>query len=113
MTDDPVVSLVALDAVSKKLASKALSPHRWQSAMTKDDLTGRLWLISYEANVKGWLPSVSGGDHVSGHPIFRHLKAAGVHFYDDQASLTYLPRKPVTKAVEGAPPVAPPPEEVY
>ena len=85
----------------------------WQAAMTRDELVGRLWLLSYEANVKGWLPSVVAGDHVSADPIFKFLKDAGVHFYDDQASLTYVPRKPLPKPTEGEPSIAPPPEEVY
>lgn len=111
--DDPVVALLALDAKQKGLASGGVPLHQWQAAMTRDELIGRLWLLSYEANVKGWLPSVAAGDHVSADPTFRYLKAAGVYFYDDQASLTYVPRKPLPKPMEGEPPIAPLPEEGY
>ncbi len=32
------------------------------------------WLLAYEANVKGWLPSVSGTDHIAADPNFRFPK---------------------------------------
>jgi hypothetical protein len=49
--------------------------------MTKDGLYDEQWLLAYEANVKGWLPSVGGGDHVNADPGFSFLKNAGVEFY--------------------------------
>jgi len=50
--------------------------------MIIDELEGEHWLLSYEANRKGWLPSVGGGDHVASHPIFRLMKMANVSFYN-------------------------------
>lgn len=55
--------------------------------MTAPELTSRHWLASYEANVKGWLATVGGGDHVATHPVFSILKSGGVHFYDPAHAL--------------------------
>lgn len=111
--DDPVVALLALDAVQKGLASRGVALPAWQTAMTQDELVGRLWLLSYEANVRGWLPSVSAGDHVSANRAFRFLKDNGIYFYDDQASLTYIPPRSLLKSVEGEPATVAPPEQIY
>jgi hypothetical protein len=50
--------------------------------MTPGELYGSHWLLAYEANVKGWLPSGRSGDHVNNDSNFGQLKAAGVSFYD-------------------------------
>ncbi len=113
LLDDPIVALLALDAKQKGLTSGKVPLPQWDAAMTQDELVGRLWLLSYEANVKGWLPSVAAGDHVTADPAFRYLKANGVYFYDDGASLTYVPRKPLPEPTVGEPVIVPAPEEVY
>ncbi|PTL35290.1 hypothetical protein CLG94_10305 [Candidatus Methylomirabilis limnetica] len=109
--EDVVVALLALDLRSKGQASRTTSLAQWEQAMTADELRGRLWLLSYEANLKGWLPSVGGGDHVAADPNFQPLKAAGVYFYDEQAHATYTPRRPIPTGEEMIP-VSGPPEEV-
>lgn len=78
-----VVVLLALDANAKGLVDGGLDTSKWLPLMNGDELLGEHWLLSYEANVKGWLPSLGPGDHVAGHHYFAHLKAAGVSFYDD------------------------------
>ncbi|WP_304511629.1 hypothetical protein [Desulfobacula sp.] len=50
--------------------------------MTSDALYDEHWLLAYEANVKGWLPSSSGVDHVANDPNFSFLKTNGVNFYN-------------------------------
>jgi len=59
--------------------------------MTSDGLEGEQWLLSYEANVKGWLPSRGGGDHVAQHSAFAYLKRLGVSFYDPQRVVVGTP----------------------
>jgi hypothetical protein len=82
MADDSVVALMALDCESRGLMSSVLDKSNWQAHMTSAGLYEEHWLLSYEANIKGWLPSVGGGDHVAGDPNFGFLKASGVYFYD-------------------------------
>ena len=79
---DSVVALLALDAQNRGLINPTTSFTKWESVMTRDELYGEQWLLCYEANVKGWLPSLGGGDHVATDPNFGFLKANGVSFYD-------------------------------
>jgi reverse transcriptase-like protein len=80
--DDPVVALLALDCEENALVSKPLEKTLWSSYMTRAALYGEHWLLAYEANVKGWLPSAGGTDHVAADANFGFLKANGVSFYD-------------------------------
>ncbi len=84
-TSDTIVVLLALDASSRGLIPNGLSTNLWESYMTSDDLYGKQWLLSYEANKKGWLPTYGGiPDHVAADPNFGFLKMNDVNFYDDQ-----------------------------
>ena len=85
---DSFVALLTLDARSKNLISQGISFGYWESHMTFNDLYDSEWLIAYEANVKKWLPSVGGIDHVMAHPNFAFLKSNNVHFYDNTISAT-------------------------
>ncbi len=80
--DDSVVALLALDADKRGLFPGGLNAGRWAARMTAADLREEHWLLAYEANVQGWLPTLSGGDHVAQDPDFGWLKTRGVHFYD-------------------------------
>lgn len=89
--EDSVVALLALDAKSKGLISNNVNFAQWASMMTTQSLREENWLLSYEANVKGWLPSLGGHDHVAADPNFCFLKQNGVSFYDDKLSIRYQP----------------------
>ncbi|MFC2013087.1 RNA-directed DNA polymerase [Chloroflexota bacterium] len=80
--DDSIVALLSLDADSRNLFSSPLDKTLWIQDMTQQELYEGHWLLSYEANVKGWLTSTSGIDHVSIDPNFSFLKTNGVQFYD-------------------------------
>ena len=84
--NDSIVALVLLDAESKSLIPTGADFTNLQSLMTTEDLYGEHWLLSFEANVKGWLPSVGSGDHVAMDDCFRVLKDRGVNFYDNTLS---------------------------
>jgi Reverse transcriptase (RNA-dependent DNA polymerase) len=93
-TTDPVVALPFLDAVQRGLVATAPDLTSLASVMTTDELYGSQWLLSYEANMKGWLPSVGMVDHVQADASFATLKAAGVSFYDPTAVAIPIPRLP-------------------
>ena len=82
MCEDSVVALLALHCETAGLTHVPLNKSLWSTYMTTDNLYDDQWLLCYEANVKGWLPTVGGGDHVSADPNFAMLKANGVNFYD-------------------------------
>lgn len=65
--------------------------------MTQDSLYDEHWLLAYEANIKGWLPSAGGVDHVAADVNFGFLKANQVYFYD--ASLAAPPAAPAIAQV--------------
>ncbi len=83
-TTDTVVALLALDANKRGLIQNGLDLKLWETYMTKTDLYGKQWLLSYEANIKGWLPTFqTSKDHVSSDTNFGFLKKNGVYFYDE------------------------------
>ncbi len=81
LLDNSVVAILALDSQQQGLVPTGLQTSKWQAHMTKDGLYDEQWLLAYEANVKGWLPSVGGVDHVGADPGFGFLKSWGVEFY--------------------------------
>ena len=89
--EDSVVAILALDAKAKGLMSNNVNLTLWASMMTTQSLFEENWLLSYEANVKGWLPSYGVQDHVTADPNFLFLKQNGVHFYDAALSSRYQP----------------------
>ena len=89
--EDSVVAILALDAKGKGLIGNNVSLTLWASMMTTQSLLEEDWLLSYEANFKGWLPSVDVPDHVTADPNFLFLKQNGVHFYDAGLSSNYQP----------------------
>jgi len=87
-----VVSILVLDARNKSLIPEIVDVSLLQSAMVTEELYGDQWLLSYEANVKGWIRT-HGTDYVSSEPCFSFLKRHDIHFYDDSLSdrIAYIP----------------------
>ena len=79
--DNSIVAILALDANQVGLFGGHLTPAMWQARMVQRELHDQEWLLTYEANVQGWLPSVGGGDHVAADTGFSLLKNANVRFY--------------------------------
>jgi hypothetical protein len=106
--ENSVVALLALDANSRGLLDKSTySTAVWQSLMNVEDLHGSQWLLSYEANFKGWLKSNGKRDHVRRDPFFRSLKAAGVYFYEQTPKASVLAQL-VAYLTQRSPYAAPP-----
>ena len=99
---DPVVSLCLLHARSLNLVDPGVDWTVLERQMTKEELLGPSWLLSYEARVKGWLPSRGSADHIAGVTQFNHLRAQGVSFYDDTVALASAPVRPAVSAVSDA-----------
>ena len=53
--DDSVVCLLALDARERGLVPNGAALDRWKSMCAPNALTGRNWLLAYEAPLHGWL----------------------------------------------------------
>lgn len=87
---DSIVWLLLLHAFSKGLINSSVSFAVPKSKMKTSELFEEHWLLSYEANIKGWLSSVGSTDHVSASPVFQFLKSSGVSFYDDTRKLSIV-----------------------
>lgn len=79
---DSFIALLTLDAKSRGLVRGNLDTENWQKYMTLDELYGDQWLLSYEARIKGWLPSNDTSDHVKSSICFGFLQKHNVEFYD-------------------------------
>ena len=49
--------------------------------MSSNGLRSNMWLLAYEADLKGWLHGLAVG-HVEGDPYFSELKGKQISFYD-------------------------------
>ncbi len=87
LASDPCVALCALHARAKGLVTGPLDVSALGALMHDAELTDAQWLLAYEANVKGWLPNKTGKDFVAAHKHFGPMKAAGISFYDEAATL--------------------------
>ena len=73
--------------------------------MTEDELVGNHWLLSYEARLKGWLPSRNTANHVLLNPFFADLFNGGVSFYDTNAlTLSFQPHQLIPTIAGGGGP---------
>ena len=91
---DPFVAVLLCDADDNKLVSSETDWNYLASLMEPEDLVEEMWLLSYEANRRGWFKSTSTKDHVAGKPAFNLLKEADVSFYDEELSGTVEPSAP-------------------
>lgn len=96
IASDPCVALCALHAINKGLVTGPVDVSALEALMVESELSEDHWLLAYEANIKGWLPSVGAIDFVAAHKEFGPMKAAGVSFYDETATLTVTVRSPVS-----------------
>ncbi len=85
-----VVGILALDLMQHGLAP-GLDSTWHQSLMSDQELRDQHWLLSYEANVQGWLPSNSPNDHVLKDAGFAFLKSNGVRFYNSVKRTSKIP----------------------
>jgi hypothetical protein len=88
--ENSFVALLALDAERNGLIRAGLDTAKWEARMTSADLYDDQWLLSYEANVKAWLPSIGGADHVTADQRFAFLKRLGIEFYAPVPALVRL-----------------------
>lgn len=83
-----VCALLLMDMNASGMLPKSPPTNFWRSHQTTDALRGELWLLSYEAGIRGW-----GGfnaSHIAADPYFLVLMNAGVRFYDDSVTLAPL-----------------------
>lgn len=90
-------ALVLLDLRQMGLIDGAIDVSLWTQAMTVEGLESNLWLVAYEADLKGWLTPPTAG-FVQNHVYFAELRRRNVSFYDKERRLKNVrrskPKKP-------------------
>lgn len=89
LIDNSFIALIALELSQKGLLVNGLDTSLWSTKMKAEELYEENWLLAYEANVKGWLPSVTGVDYVAADPFFGILKNNNVSFFDSNANTVW------------------------
>jgi hypothetical protein len=82
---DPVVAVLALYAKSLGLIKKSVSFPIWASWMRASSLSGPQWLLAYEADIKGWLPSAEKPNHVDSVAEFLYSKKPASLFLTERS----------------------------
>ena len=86
-----VCALLALELETLGLVTGKLDKRYWKHSMTSDGLRSNMWLLAYEAEVKGWVAK-KGRGYVTADPYFSALLDKGVSFYDPQQGINTIPR---------------------
>ena len=83
-----VCGLILLDLASAGSLPKAPPPARFKPLEDPNALWDDLWMLSYEAGVRGWggLSDV----HIKADPHFEEMRKRNVRFYDPAASIAPL-----------------------
>lgn len=95
--ESSVCALVLLDLQQMGLIDGDFDVSLWNRAMTVDGLNSNMWLVAYEADLKGWLtPPVAG--FVQNHAYFAEIRRKNVSFYNKDRRLKNVrrskPKKP-------------------
>jgi hypothetical protein len=83
-----VCALTLLDLSNRGKLKKSPAASHWKALECRDALWDDLWMLSYEAGVRGW-----GGlsdSHIRADAHFDELRKRNVRFYADNASLAPL-----------------------
>jgi Tfp pilus assembly protein PilE len=81
-----VCALLLMDLDSLGLTAKKPSTTFWKKLENKNSLFDDLWLLSYEAGIKGWAGFRNA--HIASDPSFNELKIRDISFYSASKNLT-------------------------
>jgi len=90
--ESSICALLALDLQSNELFEGPLDTTIWRQSLNPQGLLSKLWLLAYEADLKGWL----NGDpatFVNDNPYFKVLKSKKISFYDTTKNVTHIKKK--------------------
>lgn len=95
--ESSVCALVLLDLRQMGLIDGDFDVSLWTRAMTDEGLNSNMWLVAYEADLKGWLVSPVPG-FVQNHAYFAEIRRRNVSFYDEDRRVKNVrrsePKKP-------------------
>lgn len=85
--ESSVCGLLAMDLQSRNLIDGGIDNSFWNSFYTSNGLRSSMWLLVYEATVKGWMPP-HRPCFVNAHPLFGPMLRKRISFYDDRRNVT-------------------------
>lgn len=89
--DCSVCALIALDLEQLGLTEIPIPRANWGRHMNAAGLYSDMWLLAYEADLKGWLHSSSPG-YVQADPFFAALRSRDISFYEETRNAPKLDR---------------------
>lgn len=87
-----VCALLMLDLRENGLVQGALDTSLWRLSMTPQGLTSHMWLLAYEADLKGWLHGTPR-NFVDADPHFSVLKGRRIPFYDIHKNVKHVKKE--------------------
>lgn len=81
-----VCALLLMDLDNLGLTAKKPTNTFWKKLENQSSLFDDLWLLSYEAGIKGW--AAFGSAHIASDPSFNELKIKDISFYSTSKNLT-------------------------
>jgi hypothetical protein len=90
--ENSVCALVALDLRENGLIEGPLNTGLWRLSMRPRGLTSHMWLLAYEADLKGWLQGTPA-NFVDQDAYFSVLKSKGISFYDIAKNVKHIKKE--------------------
>jgi len=87
--ENSVSALLALDLRENGLVQGTLDTAVWRLSMRPQGLTSHMWLLAYEADLKGWLQGTPA-NFVNQDSYFAVLKARRISFYDTKKNVKHI-----------------------
>lgn len=82
--DSGVCALLTLDNMDKGQITAGVDTSYWKSQLSDEGLSDKMWLLAYEADLKGWLKT-KNRKFVDKSVFYSDLKSKDVSFYDEDA----------------------------
>jgi hypothetical protein len=87
--ESAVCALLALDLEEHGLIQGKLDKSLWTRSMTGGGLRSSMWLLAYEADLKGWITTKTTG-FVEADDYFAVLKKKKISFYDTSKNVRHI-----------------------
>lgn len=101
--ENSVCALLALDLRHRGLIAGKFDTGSWLLSMSPQGLNSHMWLLAYEADLKGWLTGTPA-NFVDQNQYFSRLKSKAISFYDERRNVKHIrkvvPRHPSNAFLE-------------
>lgn len=85
--NDSMAILSVLTAREKGIYNGRLDTNYWDTIITNDGLYDSSWMLSYEAENRGWLTNQNGIDVIGNDQYFKNLRSSDVSFLNMDSTI--------------------------